>query len=248
MTDYIEADSPSSDEQANQNQKFNVGELVELFELDLTDLGGEVLYFTAQAEPEGGSLQWRGNTYVQVPIEAEGFELSASGQLPRPTLRLSNVLKIASSAMVAYNNLVGGTVTRWRVYETYLDNGATPDPDIHFPVDVYRIDRKSSHNALFVEWELAAELDQEGLELPRRQCLKSVCTHVYRSFNTDTGQFDYSKTTCPYVGGSFFNSKGGAVADAINDKCSKSLETGCKARFGDGNLPFRGFPGMSRGR
>ena len=50
---------------------------------------------TLSIDIHGGSIfkqpiTWQGVKYAPVPIEAEGFELTANGQLPRPKGRLAN--------------------------------------------------------------------------------------------------------------------------------------------------------------
>ena len=55
----------------------------------------------------------------------------------------------------------------------YLDNGATPNPDVHFVPDIYTIDRKSAQTKILIEFELAAILDQQGKVIPARQIIAS---------------------------------------------------------------------------
>lgn len=228
-------------------QKLTPDTVVHLFDLDLTDLGGSVSYFTPEIEdPDAPVINWRENEYIPLPISAEGFELSSTGQFPRPKITLANVLGTLKSEMEQYNNLVGATVTRWRTFAKHLDDGADPDPDIYFPPDVYRIDRKANETPIFVEFELASVIDQQGVYLPRRQILRNTCTHIYRVWDATNGVFDYSKATCPYAGANYFNENGTVTALPEEDQCSKLLDSGCKKRFPGEPLPTRAFPGVGR--
>lgn len=254
--------------------KFTPDKVVTLFDLDLTDLGGPVFYFTPNLLSGGGLLlnedgsvalnedgsaiplegegvefiTWRGKQYFPLPIEASGFEMNSSGQLPRPKLTVANVLNLIKPEMITYNNFVGATVTRWRTFAKHLDNGADPDSEVFFPLDVYKIDRKSGENSVMVEFELVTSLDQEGMQLPRRQIIRSACTHRYRVWNEKTGAFDYSRATCPYAGTDYFNANGEPVSTPQEDMPSKQVNTCCKVRFPNQALPTRAFPGVGRFR
>lgn len=223
--------------------------IVILYDLDLTKLGGGHFYFTPEVDDENAQvLTWREEDFLPLPCEAEGFEMSGTGQFPRPVIRVSNILKTLESSMNTYNDLIGATITRWRVFAKNLDDGSDPDPDVYFPPDVYTLDRKRLHNSVVVEWELASIIDQEGVKLPRRQVLRDTCTHIYRGYDADEDDFDYTKATCPYVDTDYFTSAGQSTTLKSQDACSKLLESGCRKRFPDQPLPFRGFPGVSRFR
>ena len=51
-----------------------VGAVIDLFELDLTPLGGEVIRFHSGANGYYGPVIWKGVAYNSYPIEATGFE------------------------------------------------------------------------------------------------------------------------------------------------------------------------------
>ncbi|MGI0119682.1 phage minor tail protein L [Zooshikella sp. RANM57] len=220
------------------------GELITIYELDLTMLGGEVLRFASTIDVPD-PVYFNGYRYLPVEIEAHGFDCNGRGALPTPTLRISNAERIASAAMQNYNDLLGGKLTRIRTFSQFLDNGADPDPDARFADDIYRIEQKTAHNKVYVEWEMSALLDQEGRKLPGRQVLRDACTHVYRTYNTTTGEFDYSRATCPYTGKACFDHAGNQCGSA-QDFCSKKLSD-CRKRFGqNAELPTRAFPGVAK--
>lgn len=221
-------------------------DLIELFELDATALGGDLYRFVCGLDG-GAQVQWDGNIYAAMPVEATGFEWSGQGQLPRPKLKVANVSGVFGAAAIGLDDLLGATLRRIRTFAQFLDNGDNPDPDAIYPIDVYRIDRKSAQNKVYLEFELAAALDQEGVYLPRRQVLQGYCSHRYRRWDADAGAFDYAKATCPYAGTTFFTENGTATIAPSQDQCSKKL-TGCQARFGRQPLPTRAFPGVARVR
>jgi len=79
-----------------------------------------------------GDIIWAGNQYLKMPIQAEGFAFQ-KGQLPRPTLTISNALGTITAILLNVNqvttgnDLTGATVTRIRTLARYLDA-------VNFPV------------------------------------------------------------------------------------------------------------------
>lgn len=238
-----------------------------LFDLDITLIGGPLVHFTEHVKPDQSSIFFGGIEYVPVPISAEGFEVSAQGSLPSPRLRISNVLGVAASLLQNNENLLGAQVTRIVTYEKFLDGGSEADPNAHFLKDIFIIDRKSEHNNVQIEFELRSLLDQQGSFIPKRQILRDTCTHRYRVHDPNSpdqsfppmqpdraiagertgGPYDYTKTTCPYVGPDLFSFTGVATSEFSNDVCGKKVSD-CKLRFEPNPLPFLGFPGVGRTR
>lgn len=227
-------------------QSFSPGDIVTLFQMDARNLGSTILYFTPVSD-DGNSVEFDGQTYVPVDLEATGFEWNGQGALPRPHIKVSNANKVFNALVIQYGDLLGSTITRIRTFRQYLDNGSDPDPLGTFPIEKYVISKKVSHNKVFIEWELSASIDQEGKILPGRQIIKDVCTHRYRVWDPDnTDDFNYDRVTCPYTDSAYFNAKGQAVGSPSLDSCGRKL-TDCKLRFGStAVLPFRGFPGVVR--
>lgn len=109
-------------------QKPAPGAIIELFELDATAQGAASIYrFVNWANPQGGDVVWRGQTYTRYPVEAEGFELSGRGALPRPKLRVANATGLMGALAIELDDLLGARVTRWRTFVHYLDA-------VNFPV------------------------------------------------------------------------------------------------------------------
>lgn len=224
------------------------GQLVILFELDPTAIyaGSTILRFTSTAYGNE-AVEFGGFTYSPIEIEATGFETASDGPAATPTLKISNVSQLASAAVIGFSDLLGAKLTRIRTFKDFLDNGPTPDPSARFADDIFFVERKTTQNKLFIEWELSSKMDQEGKMLPGRQILKDTCFRTYRVWNPQTLAFDYTDATCPYVGSAYFDMLGNAVVDPSKDRANKKLQSCCEVRFGkNAVLPFQGFPGIQR--
>jgi lambda family phage minor tail protein L len=188
-------------------QKINPSSIIELFELQLvTALHGANTIFRFHAGSNmnaNGELVWNGNAYERYPIEADGFEYTGNGQLPRPKVRVSNIFGTITAILLTVNNtsagndLNGAKLTRIRTLARYIDGAnftggtnpyGTPDPTAEFPREIYYLDRKVTENRDVVEFELAAAFDLAGVRAPKRQCVANRCQWVYRS------------TECSYAG------------------------------------------------
>lgn len=220
-------------------QKLNPGQLVDMFELDPTSVGGSILRWHNGVNGPNNDVVWQGNTYARFPVEASGFERSGKGAMPRPRLKVANVSGLIGVLARELSDLVGSKITRRRTFAKYLDavnfpDGINPqaDPNVSFPDEVWFVDRKSNENGVFVEFELAAAFDVQGIKLPRRQCIQNVCSAIYRG------------AECGYVGGPVADKSDNPTSDPALDQCGKRLES-CKKRFGQYSpLNFMGFPGV----
>jgi lambda family phage minor tail protein L len=164
--------------------------IIELFELELdaTLHGASTIYYLHAGTNENvtGNIIFGGNTYVRLPIEATGFDYTSSGSLPRPTLRVANLmgdvtaLLLLVNATTAGNDLGGAIVRRIRTLKKFLDGEPGADPDARFPTEVWYVDRKSNETRDVVEFELASKLDLAGQMIPRRQVIANVCQWKYR--------------------------------------------------------------------
>lgn len=213
-------------------QSISPSAIIELFtiELDVLRHGvSEVYRFHAGVnEKNNGNLIWAGNTYIRMPIEAEGFEYTGNGQLPRPKIRISNIFGYITTLLSSLpNGLEGARVTRIRTLARYLDavnfSGdvnpfGTPDSTAEFPQEIYYVDRKTAENRDFIEYELAAIFDLQGIKGPKRQCIANIC------------QWKYRGSECGYTGTVYFKSDDTLTANASEDVCGKRLSS-CEARF-----------------
>lgn len=223
-----------------QIQKLSPSAIVELFEVDTTVLGGDIYYFHAGTNGLTANVTWNSQEYTRFPLEGEGFNFVANGQIPRPMLRVSNLFGSITALILANNDLIGSKVTRRRTLVRFLDavnftGGVNPteDPTAEFEPDIYYIDRKANENKNVVEFELAASIDLEGVRLPFRQIIQNVCPWLYRG------------AECGYAGLNYYDKNDNLVATEAEDTCSKKL-SGCRARFGENSeVPYGGYPSAS---
>lgn len=222
-----------------------VGQLITLFSIDCTKFDdGTILYFCSTSEATTG-VTFNGITYTPIPIEATGFEYNGQGSLPTPTLKVSNVGKVASALVILFDGLLGATVTRLRTLRQYLDDGSTPDPMQYFAPDVYQIEQKTKHDNTSIEWKLSAAMDQQGVKIPGFNLVNDYCSRIYRVWDPVAGALNYNRATCRYSGAMFDINNVSTVVGA-EDACPKTI-TGCKVRFGATNpLQFSGCPGLAK--
>jgi lambda family phage minor tail protein L len=212
------------------------GAIIELFELTLSleqhGVAETYRFHAGTSLNANGELVWNGNSYMRLPIEMEGFEYSGSGQLPRPTLRVSNIMGVITGLLITLKSspaggLEGAQVTRIRTLARYIDavnfpGGinlyGTPDPTAEFPREIFFIDRKASENRDIIEFEMAAVFDLMGVRAPKRQCLADVCSWEYRS------------AECGYTGADYYDKNDQPVPTLAQDVCGKRLIS-CETRF-----------------
>jgi lambda family phage minor tail protein L len=147
---------------------------IELFIIDLTNLGGGIYRFTNSNPPTGSStISFGGNAYTPMPIAATGFESKNDGSQARPTIQVSNVEGVLLTAIIGLGDIVGGKVTRLRTFGQFLDSGSTPDSTQTLPPDVFYIEQKVSQNKQVVTWQLCSALEKNQVRLPRRQITRT---------------------------------------------------------------------------
>jgi len=229
-------------------QKLAPSAIIELFEIHLvTEIHGANTVFRFHAGTNAinnGNIVWAGNSYQAFPVEATGFEYNGNGQLPRPKLVISNVLRFVTSILLVVNetspgnDLNGAKFIRIRTLSRYLDaanfsaGNANADPTAQFPLEIYYLDRKIIETRAAVSWELAAAFDLIGVRAPKRQCIANLCQWVYRS------------AECSYTAATYFDANNNPVGSAASDVCGKRL-TSCATRFGvTAQLPFGSYPGV----
>ncbi|EHX21092.1 phage minor tail protein L [Escherichia coli DEC11E] len=94
---------------------------VVLWEIDLTEVGGERYFFCNEQNEKGEPVTWQGRQYQAYPIQGSGFELNGKGTSTRPTLAVSNLYGMVTGMVEDMQSLVGGTVVRRKVYARFLD-------------------------------------------------------------------------------------------------------------------------------
>lgn len=228
--------------------------LIELFEVKTSArLHGtcEVYRFHSgvNAKAVSGPVVWAGATYYAWPVEADGFEYSGQGSLPRPKIRIANVDGTITAVLLEVNqiasnsDLVGAEVKRIRTLARFLDAVnfeddvnpfGTPDPEASLPDEIYYIDRKATETRELVEFELVAAFDLAGVRAPKRQTIGNIC------------QWQYRGVECGYTGTTYFDESDNPAPSESQDVCGKRV-TSCEKRFGVNQvLPFGGFPGIGQ--
>jgi lambda family phage minor tail protein L len=141
----------------------------------------------------GGSIfkdqiTWQGVKYTPVPIEAEGFEVTANTSLPRPKIRIANIDYLVTAMLQKYSDFKNAQIFRKRTFVRYLDDinfdGGNPfggaDSTAEISSEKYVIGQKMQENKVFVEFELTSPLDLENFEVNSRRIMGKYCYWSYR--------------------------------------------------------------------
>lgn len=225
---------------ATEIQSLAPSALMEFFILDTSNLaGGGVARFHAGTNQLQQPVWWQGQEYIPLPVEAEGFDVSTKGAMPRPRIRIANIDGLFSAEARQKDDLIGCKVIRKRTFAKYLDAKNFPgnvnpsaDQNQYLADDIWFVDRKVTENKYLIEWELASAFDVQGVMLPFRQVIQNSCPWKYRG------------AECGYAGG-YYDKNDQVATDSSKDYCAKRLSS-CRVRFGANNLPFGGFPGAQR--
>tara|TARA_R100000353_G_scaffold1482_5_gene2270 strand:+ start:1440 stop:2060 length:621 start_codon:yes stop_codon:yes gene_type:complete len=187
-------------------QSINPSSLIELFKLELVEgthyatgnpssVPTVFRFHSGTSMNSNANIVWQNETYQRFPITATGFEFTGSGQIPRPTLQMSNLGGITRSGSVISvtdlliivntttpnNDLLGATLRRIKVLASSLDNAnftggsnpfGTPNSN-ELPQEIFQIDRKTIESRDIVEFELVSRLDTENKRIPARQITRN---------------------------------------------------------------------------
>lgn len=215
-------------------QQLTPGAIVELWELNATNIGGGILRFQGQQD---GKIWWQALDYDAWPVNGEGFERT-SDQQPTPKFRVGNVDRSITILCQQFEDMVGATLTRRRTFAKYLDavnfpgGNASADPTKEFPPELWFIERKAAESFDAVEFELSSALDFNGVKLPRRQIIANQCIAASA----------YRGPLCNYTGPPVADELDQPTSNPLLDKCGGRLAS-CKLRqWPDGVLNFVGFP------
>ena len=180
--------------------KINPSSVIELFKLELTvglhipngnpnNLDTEFRFHAGANLNNFGMIRFLGQDYQRVAVEAEGFEDTSTGTIPRPTLTFSNLGGITKDTTVMTmsdflaivntttpgNDLLDAKLTRIMPLASALDNFnfdgdnpfGTPSTD-RLQDRIYYIDRKAVENRQVVQFELVSVLDMQNKRIPKR--------------------------------------------------------------------------------
>lgn len=134
------------------------------------------------------SIQWQGIEYLPIPVESEGFEVNANGQMARPKIRISNKDYFMTDLLLNNNDLQFAKIIRKRTFVKYLDDanfdGGNPwgqaDASAEISNDTFVISQKTAENKMLVELELTSPLDLDNFEVNNRLILSRYCSWYYR--------------------------------------------------------------------
>lgn len=168
--------------------------LLSLYALDsrYISVNGALDLFHAGVNGLYRPVVFNGITYDPFPIDVEGFDIDGGGGIPRPRLRGSNVNGVLSRFLLTRGDLVGAKLTRIRVYARFLDDAnwergnpyGTPDPTAAYEPDIYYVNRLVGENPEEVVMELSTPFELDGVQLPRRPILSTLCPFRYRDPET----------------------------------------------------------------
>lgn len=173
-------------------------ELVVLYDLEYS--AGSFAHFFAGLDDDLTELQFRDSagavqTYLALPLEAEGFDISSDGAYSRPEITVANIESVFKDAIggLDFQDLIGKRLTRRTTLKKYLvgesnDSGAG-NPPVEFPKIVYIIDRLKAKSIISATFELAAPFDLAGISLPRRVIIGGACPWKYKGLNPPAGTF-----------------------------------------------------------
>jgi len=101
-------------------QLLEPGNLIELFDLDITPIDPAATTEHFHGYPQEASIWWKGVEYVPWPIKAEGF-LRTGDKPPTPTVTISNIDGSVTILCMQFDDLVGAVLVRRRTFAKYLD-------------------------------------------------------------------------------------------------------------------------------
>lgn len=244
------------------------GALIEVFQLELNvpQHGvAETYYFHAGTSlNNNGDLIWAGQPYMALPIEVEGFEYSGQGTLPRPRMRISNIMgTITALILTLPEGLEGAKFTRIRTLGRFIDNENFLRVDYLLTEDSFALMYEDDtfiyqevgnpfgtpdptaefpREIYFVDRKSAENRDVVEFELASAFDMAGIRAPKRQCITRC--QWVYRSNECSYTGTNYFNVSDVAVGNASEDVCGKRVDS-CKARFGQSaELPFGGYPGI----
>ncbi|GAA5104550.1 phage minor tail protein L [Orbus sasakiae] len=215
--------------------------IIELYEVDLTDIIGEktIFRFHNGLNELRQSIVWQGHVYDPYPIKVSGFQKNGQGTSNRPSMVVSNAFGLITGLSRNYDDLLGAIVTRHQVLAQFLDSvnfeeGNNKADSTQEILSRYIIERMTTLNSETASFELALPCESDGTLLPARVIIAHTCCWKYRS------------AECGYTCGAVADELDNLTNDITKDKCSHSIN-GCRLRFGKNSiLPFGGFPSSAK--
>jgi lambda family phage minor tail protein L len=168
--------------------------IIELMILDLYPIDSSIpsdqryVYFCNWTVSDGQPVYYGADQYVPLPYQSSGWQIKGNGVPPNPTIVLGNIGLEWSGLINTWEDLIGAKLTRRRVLARYLSSSAGSPRTDHWPDEIWFVQQKESENKLAVTFRLSTAFDLDGIQLPRRRCLRYTCMWEYRG------------TECGYTG------------------------------------------------
>ena len=253
---------------ANAVQEISPSALIELFQLELnvTQHGvAETYYFHAGTNSNDyQELIWNTQPYMALPIEVEGFEYTGQGTLPRPKMRISNLMgTITALILTLPEGLEGAKLTRIRTLARFIDAANFKSDDYLLTEDNFALMYEDStfiyqevgnpfgapdptaefpREIFFVDRKSAENRDVVEFELASAFDMAGIRAPKRQCITRC--QWVYRSDECSSTGTNYFNASDAPVGNASEDVCGKRVDS-CKARFGqNAELPHGGFVGI----
>jgi phage-related protein len=237
--------------------------IIELFHLQFTAAVNGLddnLYFHAGTNGIPTSIVFGGITYAAAPIEADGFEKTGKGILPRPTLQVANVNNAITSLMHRATNPIDplmAKATRIKTMKKFIDA-------VNFFDQVYTYQDGNTavtqgndtlilaahgtgdETARFPDevWYIdrISSENQQAVEFELASKLELTNVLLPGRTVVEHCPYRYRGPDCGYEGGPVATEADVATSNATEDRCGKKV-TSCRLRFANTTLPFGGFPG-----
>lgn len=220
----------------------------------------ENLYFHAGTNGIPTSIVFGGITYTAAPVEADGFEKTGKGILPRPTLRVANVNNAITSLMHRATNPIDplmGKATRIKTMKKFIDavnffdqvyiyqDGNTAVTQGNDTL-VLAAHGTGDETARFPDevWYIDRISSENQQSVEFELASKLELTNVLLPGRTvvEHCPYRYRGPDCGYQGGPVATEADVATSNASEDRCGKKVSS-CRLRFANTTLPFGGFPG-----
>ena len=237
--------------------------IIELFHLQFTAATNGLddnLYFHAGTNGIPTSIVFGGITYTAAPVEADGFEKTGKGTLPRPTLQVANVNNAITSLMHRATNPIDplmAKVTRIKTMKKFIDavnffdqvyiyqDGNTAVTQGNDTL-VLAAHGTGDETARFPDedWYIdrISSENQQAVEFELASKLELTNVLLPGRTVVEHCPYRYRGPDCGYQGGPVATEADVATSNASEDRCGKKVSS-CRLRFANTTLPFGGFPG-----
>ncbi len=237
--------------------------IIELFHLQFTAATNGLddnLYFHAGTNGIPTSIVFGGITYTAAPVEADGFEKTGKGTLPRPTLQVANVNNAITSLMHRATNPIDplmAKVTRIKTMKKFIDavnffdqvyiyqdgNTAVTQGNDTLLLAAHGTGDETARfpDEVWYIDRISSE-NQQAVEFELASKLELTNVLLPSRTVVEHCPYRYRGPDCGYEGGPVATEADVATSNASEDRCGKKVSS-CRLRFANTTLPFGGFPG-----